>query len=146
MILKLANYFLTNYSVPRLHLYQELEHCALLSQALSQICTGNTLSYLWEKNERWGNSTERPPASEQEQMRKWPATLLGLAFWKSLLGQVKSRREWDQMLSRQWNWHIDLNINGNTAALILPLWFRHFLGQILALISLRIFSSLAGVF
>ena len=72
MILKLANYFLINYSVPLLHLYQELEHCALLSQALSQICLGNTLCYLWKMNKGQDNSIKRPPVSEQEQMSNSP--------------------------------------------------------------------------
>lgn len=49
------------------------------------------------------------------------------------------------MLSRQWNQQIDHNINGNAAALILPLWFRHLLRQALVLTSLCIFYSIASV-
>lgn len=49
------------------------------------------------------------------------------------------------MLSRQWNQQIDHNINGNAAALILPLWFRYFLRQALVLIYLCIFYSIASV-
>lgn len=43
------------------------------------------------------------------------------------------------MLSCQWNQQIDHNINGNSAALILPLWLQHFLRQGLELTSLCIF-------
>lgn len=49
------------------------------------------------------------------------------------------------MLSRQWNQQIDHDVNGNTAALVLPLWFRHILRQTLVLISPCFFHSIASV-